>query len=255
MGPVGPGGLAGHIHLHRKIVVVIAVAAFFCAIVPPSFAQIGGRTAADGPFMLDNVEDRDTTASGVMRAWVPDSVPGETQAFRGVDPTTGGLTLALGQTPNGAFRYRMKSDFGYIDYSFGVPMPAVAGASTLTNPGNITSFTSLTFLARFSLVLTGQKFQVILECYPGPPYPKIYWNYTPTSSTTYQKVTINLRNPTLVQNAGSLTVEDLLSQTRFLAFYAFAGEVFVPATQDFFIDDIKLEGVASSGVGDWVFYY
>lgn len=218
-------------------------------------AQIGGKTSADGPFILEDVEDLDTTAGGVLRAWIPTYVPGQTEPLMAVSLTGSGLTLAAGQSATGALRYRMSTYYGYINYSFGVPMPAVVGGSTLTDPGNITSFTHLSFLTRTSTSVADATFQVILESYPEVSpgvYPKVVWNYAVVPGTTFQKVTVNLRSPSYVENAGSLTVPDLLSKTRYLAFYYYGGPEAIPKTLDAHVDDVTLEGVSS--VPDWSIY-
>jgi hypothetical protein len=221
----------------------------------PVSAQIGGKTAADGPFTLDDVEDLDTTAGGVMRAWIHTYVPGEPidGALKAVALSGLGLTLATGQTPIGALRYRMHTYYGYINYSFGVPMPAVTGDSTLTYPGNISSFRNLRFLTRVSTTISDATFMIILECYPEVApgvYPKLYWNYAMPPGTTFQEVTIDLYNPHYMENTGSLTVAELLTKTRYLSFYYYGGpELTMPKTLDAHVDDIQLVGQAS--VIDW----
>lgn len=220
-------------------------------------AQIGGQTAANGPFTLDDVEDLDLTAGGVLRDWIPDNVQGVTNPLQAITLTTSGLTLANGETTVGALQYTLQSKQGYISYSFGVPMPSVKGASTLTNPGNITSFTSITLLTCYTPALTGGQFQVILETYPGPTYPHVYWNYFLPPGITFQKISLNLRSPNLITDAGSLTLEQLLAQTRYLAFYYFAGPL-TPQngfTMQVFVDDIKLESSTSGvGIAEWSVY-
>jgi hypothetical protein len=206
-------------------------------------AQIGGHTAFDGPFTLDNVEDLDLVAGGVGRDWIPDYVEGIPNPLQAQALSSSGLTLASGQTPAGALRFRVLESYGWISKGFGVPTPSVVAASTLTDPGDISSFESLTFLACFQPVLANQKFEVILETYPGPPYPTIHWDFTPAPGTTFQEVTINLRSPSLVENAGSLSIDQLLTETRFLYFYCFAGPVTPATTLDFHIDDIRLTRV------------
>jgi hypothetical protein len=222
----------------------------------PAFAQIGGKTAADGPFTLDNVEDLDTTAGGVMRAWIPTFVPGQTDPLQAVALSGSGLTLAAGQTPVGALRYRMSTYFGYVNYSFGVPMPAVVGESTLTYPGNITSFRYLRFVSRVSTAIADATFMVLLESYPATApdvYPTLYWNYALTPGTTFTEVVLDLYNPSHMENTGSLTVAELLSKTRYLAFYYYGGPELLPKTLDAHVDDVQLTGAAA--VGDWSLYH
>lgn len=219
-------------------------------------AQIGGKTATDGPFTLDNVEDLNTTASGVDRAWIPDFIFTDPQAFQAVPLTTGGLTLSPEQTTSGALRYAMPTQpkGGYVSYSFGVPMPSQPGASTLTFPGDLTSFTHFTFLARGSHSLADQVSQIILETYPGPLYPKLYWNFALPIGTTFQRVTVPLREPSLVTGAGALTVEQLLAKARYMSFYFYGGKELIPKTLTVHVDDIQLTGTAAAAVYNWSLY-
>lgn len=237
----------------RRYPAALAFGALVCLGSAPAYAQIGGKTAADGPFTLDNVEDLDTTAGGVMRAWVPDYVFGATNPFQAVTLSGSGLTLAPNQSPTGALRFSMPTYYSYVDYSFGVPMPSVAGGSTLTNPGDIRSFTHLTFLVRASINLADQKKEVILTTYPGPSYPTLHWNYTIPAGTTFQRVTIDLRNPSYVLNGGLLSVPEMLSQTRFLSFYFYGGPETIPKTLTVHVDDVQLIGTSST-VADWTLY-
>ena len=192
-----------------------------------------------------------------MRDWVPDNT-GVTPALQGIDPTTAplGLTLAAGQTSGGALLFSGKTKANFINFGFGVPMPSVQGASTLTNPGNITSFTDLRFLACVTPVLTAPVNQVILECYPGTGgvYPKLYWNYTLTPSSTFTQVAINLRSPSSISdNPTSQTVDQLLSQTRFMSFYFFSGPEPSNKNLKFYVDDIRLVN-AVTAVREWSLY-
>lgn len=214
-------------------------------------AQIGGRTAADGPFALDDVEDLDLTAIGVGRQWIPDYVYPTGDDLTAESLAGSGLTLAAGQSPVGGLKVSIPAVgtplAGYsINAGFGVPMPGVVGASTLTSPGNITSFSSLTMLTCYQQVLSGQKFQVLLECYPqngDGSYPTLVWDYTPTAGTTFHLVQIDLHSPALIgNNNGALTVDQLLSQTRFLYFYFFASPVSISTHFTAHIDDIRLIG-------------
>ncbi len=216
-------------------------------------AQIGGKTGADSPVMLEDVEDLDTTAGGVLRAWVSDHVQGESQPLGAVVATTGGLTLAPGQSPAGALRFRMQSRFDYVSYGFGVPTPAVAGESTLSFPGDTTSFTHLTFLVCASINLTNQKKEVILTTYPGQNFPTLHWKYSVSAGTTYQRVSIDLHAPDYITNAGSFTVAQLLAQTRFLYFYFYGGPEATPKTLTVYLDDIQLLRNEAS-IADWAVY-
>lgn len=231
---------------------MIAAAAVIFFPAAPVHAQIGGKTAANGPFTLDNVEDLDTTAGGVMRTWIPDFVFGSADPFQAVLLSGSGLTLAPDQSPVGALRFSMPTYFGYVDYGFGVPMPSIEGGSTLTHPGDITSFTHLTFLVRASINLADQKKEVILTTYPGPNYPTLHWNYTISAGTTFQRVTVDLNNPTYILNGGALTTAQMLAQTRFLYFYFYGGPETIPRTLTVHVDDIQLLGPAS--VADWTLY-
>lgn len=40
------------------------------------FAKIGGQTSADGPLVIDNVEELNLVAEGVGRQWIPDYIYG-----------------------------------------------------------------------------------------------------------------------------------------------------------------------------------
>lgn len=218
-------------------------------------AQIGGKTAADGPFTLDNVEDLDTTAAGVARAWVPDYVFGITDPFQAVALSGSGLTLASGQSPTGALRFSMPTYYQFVDYSFGIPTPKVLGGSTLTDPGDIRSFTHLSFLVRASTTLVDQKKEVILTTYPGPDYPTLHWSYSIPAGTTFQQITVDLRQPSFIlNNSTNLSVEDLLSQCRFLSFYFYGGPEVSPKTLTVHVDDVKLTGSVTTSVADWVLF-
>jgi hypothetical protein len=209
-------------------------------------AQIGGKNAADSPVVLEDMEDLDLTANGLMRAWIPDAVQGEAQPLKAITLSTSGLTLAPEQTPIGALEFTVPSSFSYVQSGFGVPMPAVAGASTATSPGNIAQFTNLHFNASYQPSLNGTKFNVILQTYPAntstnpPTYPQIFWQYSIPAGTTFQQVNLDLYAPTLIEGAGSLTLAQLLSQTRFLYFFCYAGPLTVPDTLRFRLDDVTL---------------
>jgi len=216
------------------------------------FGQIGGKTAADGVFVLDNAEDMDTSASGVGRGWIPDFVPGISNPLQAIQLNSSGLNLRANQSAMGALRYSMATSNGYIDYSFGVPMPGVLGASTLPFPGNITSFTHLRFNIAVSGSLANQTQEVILETYPGPPYPSIRWDYQVVPGNSFQEITIDLRQPTYILNQNGISIEELLGKTRYMAFYFFGGRE--PSLKSFVIhiDDIQLVGF--SEISDWSLY-
>lgn len=217
-------------------------------------AQIGGKTAADGPFTLEDAEDLDLSASGVQRDWIESFVFGSDSSLEAVSLGATGLTPASGQSPVGVLRYTMPTAFGFVDHSFGVPMPAVPGASTLDSPGNIDSFTHLTFLAQASTDLTDQTKEVILECYPdsGGVFPTLHWTWSVTPGTAFQPVSVDLHSPSLILNGGSHTVSELLSRTRFLSFYFYGGPEPAPQTLTVHVDDIRLTNVSS--ISDWALY-
>jgi hypothetical protein len=129
---------------------------------------------------------------------------------------------------------------GYIDGGFGVPLPAIPGASTEDYPGDLTGFTKLAFEACFEPSLAGQVFGVVLETYPGPTFPEIHWTFSPAQGTTFQTVEIDLRNPTSIQNDGGLSLSELLAQARFLYLFGSAGPVPIGSTLEFHVDDIRL---------------
>lgn len=215
-------------------------------------AQIGGATAADGPFVLEDAEDLDLVADGVMRDWVPDYV--KDGGLHAIPLSASGLTLDASQSSIGALHFHVPETARYIDKSFGVPMPAIPGASTLDHPGNIASFAFLSFRACYQPELPSPVFLVILETYPGTNYPKLYWSFTPALSTEFREVSIDLWNPSSIENAQGLPLEALLSQTRFLSFYVFSGRVQPNTTLDLFIDDIRLTGRAPSSAARWRVY-
>jgi len=198
--------------------------------------------------MLDNVEDIDLFADPLGRDWVSDYVYPLGYVLSAQPIATSGLTPAAGQTPVGYLQGTIPQAFdpytgeNYVSAGFGVPVPSVAGESTEPYPGNMTTFQFLTFYACFEPTLPNQMFSVLLETYPGPVYPKIHWDFTPPLGTTFEKVTIDLRSPDLIENADGLSLEELLSQTRYLAFYCFGGPVpeHPITTLQFRVDDIEL---------------
>jgi hypothetical protein len=221
----------------RQIVVALLIAAGIAA-----HAQIGGQDSSLGAFLLDDAEDLDLVADGVERNWISDYVFPTGKVLSAVNLNGSGLTLAPGQSPLGALRMRIPGTFEFLDAGFGVPMPAVDGASTLEFPGDITSFERLTFLARYGPDVPDLTFFVILETYPGPDHAQLIWSFQPALGSTFEPVEIDLRSPAFVANGGSETLESLLSQTRFLAFHASSGMLSMPQTLDLHIDDIRLAG-------------
>lgn len=212
------------------------------------WAQIGGKTSADGPFILDDMEVENIVAEGVERHWIPDGIWGAEDPFGWAPLAGSGLTLADGQSPIGALYFRIPSSHGFISKGFGVPMPGVEGASSLDFPGDITSFTHLRFLTRHAPALSNQSFMVILETYPGPDHPKIYWSYSPPPGDTFAEVELDLRQPDLIENAGELELDDLLAQTRFLSFYYYGETRSFGTTLEVNVDDVTLAGVYNGEV-------
>ena len=208
----------------------------------PLSAQIGGRTAADGVFLLDDAEDLDLVAKGVERNWIPQFVWGGGLSAERLD--TLDLTLAPGQSPVGTLLYRIPAEYGYINKSFGVPMPSVPGESTLPYPGSIVDFESLDFLISFTPEVKDQEFWVILETYPeirDGVFPRIMWKFEPEEGNAFQKISIPLHSPTLVLDDGGHELDVLLSETRFLSFYFYGKHSgFTPVTLRVYIDDILL---------------
>ena len=220
-----------------------------------SMAQIGGKTAADGPFVIDDIEDLNLSSETLGRDWIPDFI-GEDPALQAIDPSTAGLTLASGQSSSGVFEFTAPAPFGFIDTSFGIPMPSVAGASTLDNPGDITSFTYITFQSVADIAIPGIEYNIILECYPQNPddsFPRVFWNFQPATGTTFDFNAIELRQPSsIANNQNSRTLEELLGQTRFLSFYVYA-ETEQGNVVNLYMDDITLQEQPSSAE-DWLLY-
>ncbi len=240
----------------KRSLLYMLLAVMLSFIMITSYAQIGGKTGSEGTFVLDDAEDLDLVADGVMRDWIPDYVYPVGDVLTTLPLTGTDLVLAEEQTPVGALKATIPethlTDEGYISAGFGVPVPAVKGASTEEYPGDITSFAALSFYACFEPVLTGQEFEIVLETYPGPEYPKIHWSYSPESGTTFKNVEIDLWNPDSIEGAGSLTLYNLLSQTRFLYFYFYAGPVPIETVLEFHIDDIRL--LPRTGTNVWEYY-
>jgi len=76
---------------------------------PSSHGMIGGRTALDGPFTIEDAEDLDLTADPLRRDWISDFVQ-STEVLSAFDLTASGLTLAMGQSPTGALRATLPDD-------------------------------------------------------------------------------------------------------------------------------------------------
>lgn len=206
-------------------------------------AQLGGQTG--GVFILDDAEDLDINAAGVNRDWISDYTFKEI-ALRAIDPTTASLILAPHQSPAGVFRLQANNDLtGFFFKSCGVPLPSQKGESTLIYPGNATSFETLSFLACINPTANDMELQIILECYPRNPdgtYPKLYWFMTPAVGLTFSQLTVSLMNPDLVENADGRSVWELLSQTRFLSLFLYAGPDMSKQNLYFYFDDIVFSG-------------
>lgn len=217
----------------------------------PALAQIGGKTAANGPFLLENAEDLNLTAESIGRDWISDFIFPSGDVLSAVPLNGSGLTLGLGQSPTGALRGSLAASGAIlggfeINAGYGIPVPSVVGDSTLTSPGNIASFESLAFFSRYQSNTSGLTFQVLLECYPqngDSTFPTIVWNYTPTAGNTFEPVVIDLRTPaTINNNPSNHTVEQLLGQTRFLYFYYYKYPAQMTDQLTAHIDDIRLLG-------------
>lgn len=224
-----------------------------------TYGQIGGKTIANGDFILETAEDLDTTAESLGRDWVSDVIGSQT-VLSPIFYSGHGFTQAGGQTSIGVFQATVPSKQGNIAGGFGVPMPSQIGQSTLTYPGNITSFSYLNFLACYEgPSLPSLTFQVLLECYPGntdSTFPTVYWNYTPAPGRTFAPVSIPLGSPSgILHNPQALSAQTLMSQTRFLyfGFYAYPGN----GTLTAWLDDIQLSDVPwkfKTPVNNWMSY-
>lgn len=233
------------------------------AALQPSEAQIGGFTAAEGPFLIDSAEDLNLRSESLGRDWVSDFV-GSLQVLSAANPAANGLVLASGQSPLGSLHASIPRDkYGSIQGGFGIPMPAQPGASTLVAPGDITSFESLRFFACYApSTLPNLKFQVLLECYPQNPdgtHPTIFWNYTPPAGVGFGAVSVLLNNNAgILNNPASRTASELMTKTRFLYFLNFASPVDPGANLDVWVDDLQLLGPESPTTaatsGKWYLY-
>lgn len=245
-------------HPPRMTAIVLGLTTWL-ALGGAALGQIGGKTAADGPFLLEDVEDLDLQAIGVDRPWIPDFVNNGGLTAIAFDGS--GLVLMEGQSPIGGLRFRVPSSFGFVDKSFGVPVPSEPGQSTLSHPGNIVDFEKFDFLISYSLSLANQQFWIILETYPdrgGNVYPRIMWRYEPTVGSTFQRMQVPIHEPTLILDGEGFELEELLSQTRFLSFY-FYGETQSGGsrTLNAHLDDIRLlpASAAPDGPTDhWAIY-
>lgn len=225
-------------------VVISAGISLFSISCCPAFGQIGGQNFDDGPFLIEDVEDRDLVADPLGRDWVPD-FNGNKPILSAVDLAESTLTLHADQSPVGAFTAGPRAKFGFINQGFGVPIPSQVGESTLDFPGDITSFPAWNFLACYEQQgLSDPSFLILLECYPengDGTFPTVVWSYTPSEGTTFQPVSVDLFSPSsILNNENSLAVSELLSQTRFVFFFFSATVVGADAGLEFHIDDIEL---------------
>lgn len=248
----------------------IALCAAFPLAGALALGQIGGQTAADGDFVIDDFEELSLTSATLERDWLASVV---VQAPADLELQGSGLTLASGQTPVGAMNIEFPDDFGVIAQGenscfgdFGIPMPGTPGVSTDPDAGgdagDITTFQSLRFLHRYELnggqPDTGFAFNVLLECYPGNQdgsFPTLLWTFEPNEGSAFGASHINLAEPDAVlDNPDNVAVDDLLSQTRFLDFFFLATPVNAGARLHVSVDDITLLGESPTSVNGWLFY-
>jgi hypothetical protein len=247
------------LHKFKKLVFQsgpILMAACIALIPHFTLAQVGGQVG--GTHVIDDAEDLDLNAIGVNRDWISEFTFTEI-ALSAIDPATRSLTLTGDQSPMGVFRLRANNDAaGFFQKTAGIPVPGQKGESTLTSPGDMTSFEKLSFVACASPSVNNLQLQVILECYPqnqDSSFPKLYWTISPAIGTTFSPVELDLRSPDLVENAGGNSVEELLSRTRFLAFYLFAGPSMLVQETNLYFDDITLTATEPTSIGaDWLLY-
>lgn len=256
--------------LRLNIAHLIALTTALPLFVAPALGQIGGQTAQDGDFVVDDFEDLNLMSATLERDWLVSVI---IPVPEGLDLEGKGLTLASGQSPAGAMQAEFPDDQAFIGQEdssafgdFGIPMPGVPGASTDPEaggePGDITSFHHLRFVHCYELSGGGAEtevtFNVVLECYPGNPdgtFPKLLWNYEPVEGTTFEETVLGLRNPDAVlDNPEGRTVEELLAQTRFLDFFFIATPVNSPARLDVRVDDVMLISDEPTSVGPWQLY-
>lgn len=233
-----------------------AMALALAAGAPPASAQIGGQVG--GTKVIDDVEDLNRNAAGVDRNWISDFTFIQ-DALTPLAPETKGLALAPGQSPLGVFELKANNDFaGFFNMSAGVPVPSEKGQSTLTHPGDMTSFETLSFFACVDPSVANMQVLVILECYPqngDGTFPELLWRTVPAVGKQFQPIELVLREPDEVRNGFGRTPEELLSQTRFLAFFLTAGQSFMRPEINLYFDDITLQGPPPASLGDdWMLY-
>jgi len=226
----------------------------------PAVATVGGETYADGPFVIDDVEDSNLVSETLGRDWVPD-YNGKKPILGTVQLSSSTLTLNPGQSPTAAFSVEPKSSFGFVNQGFGIPLPGQVGQSTLDFPGAITSYPALNFLIAYEENgLADIRFQVLLECYPengSGTFPTVFWDYSAMEGAEFNPVSIELAAPSgLLNNDNSLPIETLLSQTRFLFLFFSATDVGPDASWSIYVDDIKLGDIEGNGtaVTNWALY-
>lgn len=196
----------------------------------------------DGSFVLDDTEDLNLHAQSIDRNWISD-FQGGSPALAVSSLTSATLTLAPTQTPVGFFHFKASAKFNFIGKGFGIPVPSEPGQSTLTHPGDITSFAEFNFFACSPLAPASATYQLSLECYPqnaDSTFPKLHWKFTPAMGTVFQRVRIDLYEPDLLENDFGRTVEELLAKTRYLSFFIYAPNVDNSAIVDFYVDDIMI---------------
>ncbi|MCA9447746.1 MAG: hypothetical protein KC931_11565 [Candidatus Omnitrophica bacterium] len=232
------------LHSQGRFVPFLTLFLVIFSSISPSLAMVGGKTYVDGPFLVDDVEDFNLVSETLGRDWIPD-YDGKDPILSAIDLSSVGLTLAVGQSENAAFAVKPTSKSGFVNQGFGVPVPGEVGQSTLDFPGDITSFPALNFLiAHEASHLTSIQFQVLLECYPendGGGFPTLFWNYSVIEGTEFTQVSLDLSAPSgIIDNDNSLSVETLLSQTRFLFFFFSAVDAGPNPIWDVYLDDINL---------------
>lgn len=216
-------------------------------------AGIGGKTAEDGPFLLDDAEDLDLNAVGVARDWISDYVPSHGDVLDVLVLPESGLTLMPAQTPIGALRASVPEEDavgttpGWMGKGFGVPVPSLPGQSTADYPGDFTSYNFLNFKACYDPDMANAEFLVVLEAYPKMEieprvldYPKVYWKVYPPLGSSFMDVWMDLWDPIEIAPPDSVELSALLSQTRFFYFYAGAYPVEKNSLMLYDIDDIRL---------------
>jgi hypothetical protein len=75
------------------------------------------------------------------------------------------------------------------------------------------------------------------------------------SGTIFTRVSVSLRQPDVIlNNATNLTIDQLLSSTRYISFYFYGGFEQIPKTFTVYVDDIQLTGQTAAAVTDWSVY-